>query len=284
MRILNVAMKYDYGDPRRGFGFEHCNFFESLRCMGHEIVYFDFMTLLEKYGRDGMNRRLAEVVRAEQPDVMFTVLFEEQLCRETIRSISESGHTKTVNWFCDDHWRFENFSKFWAPCFNWVISTSSNSGPRYERIGYKNVIHSQFACNHFTYRKLDLPLKYDVTFIGQPHSNRRFVIDALRQRGLNVSVWGHGWEGGRLSQEEMIEVFNQSRINLNLTKTSSPDKIETTSPPSGIPWRTQLKQATFHSSVRMLNQVPFGRQVKGLVKQAIGWDPAARAAAAAAAH
>jgi len=29
------------------------------------------------------------------------------------------------------------------------------------------------ACNHFTYQKLDLPLEYDVTFVGQPYGNRR---------------------------------------------------------------------------------------------------------------
>ena len=79
MRILYVAMKHDYGDPRRGLSFEHCNFFESLQGMGYEIVYFDFISLLQKMGRDAMNRRLAEVARSEKPDVMFTVLFEDEL-------------------------------------------------------------------------------------------------------------------------------------------------------------------------------------------------------------
>jgi len=266
-------MKYDYGDPNRGFGFEHCNFFESLRRMGHDIVYFDFLTLMDKYGRDEMNRRLIEVARSEKPDVMFTVLYEEQLCREAVRSISESGTTQTVNWFCDDHWRFESFSQHWAPCFNWVISTSASALPKYERIGYANVIKSQYACNHFSYHKLDLPKKYDVTFVGQPHSNRRLIVESLRERGFNVNAWGHGWETGRLTQEEMIEVFNQSRINLNLTKTSSRGHVDPAEQPLE-PWGGRFKQAAFQSSKRVLNHVPFGRQFKGLVKQAIGWDAA----------
>ena len=42
MKILYAAMKYDYGERERGLSFEHCTFFESLRGLGYEIVYFDF--------------------------------------------------------------------------------------------------------------------------------------------------------------------------------------------------------------------------------------------------
>jgi spore maturation protein CgeB len=44
----------------------------------------------------------------------------------------------------------------------------------------------------------------------------------LRNAGIKIQQWGTGWETGRLSQEEMIRVFNQSRINLNLPNTSMP--------------------------------------------------------------
>ena len=45
MKILYIAMKYDYGDPQRGFSFEHYNFYDSLIKMNNgsnEIVYFSF--------------------------------------------------------------------------------------------------------------------------------------------------------------------------------------------------------------------------------------------------
>src|SRR3972149_554001 len=56
MRILYVAMQYDYGNPSQGYSFEHYNFYDSLRGMGHEILYFDFLELEQVYGRDEMNR------------------------------------------------------------------------------------------------------------------------------------------------------------------------------------------------------------------------------------
>ena len=46
MRILYVAMKYDYGKPAQGYSFEHENFYGTLAQMGYDILYFDFMSTL----------------------------------------------------------------------------------------------------------------------------------------------------------------------------------------------------------------------------------------------
>ena len=222
MVILYVAMKHDYGKPEQGLSFEHWNFYDALARMGHTILYFDFMTLLERRGRAGMNRRLLEVARTERPALMFTVLFRDEIEAAVVRRLPDEAGMVTLNWFCDDQWRFDDFSRRWTPFFTWVVTTASSALPRYARAGLRNVIKSQWACNHFAYRRLPgVPLKYDVTFIGQPHGGRREIILALREAGLDIKVWGQGWDSGRLPQEQMIEVFNQSRVNLNLAGSSS---------------------------------------------------------------
>src|SRR5579859_6724833 len=109
MHILFVAFKYDYGRAEQGHSFEHNNFFDCLHNMGHDITYFDVGSLLSKYGRAQMNQRLLDVVKAEQPDLMFAVLFRDELDPEVIQTISDGGRTCTLNWFCDDHWRFDNY-------------------------------------------------------------------------------------------------------------------------------------------------------------------------------
>jgi hypothetical protein len=43
MRILYVAMRWDYGDHRRGPSCEQMNFASALEGMGHEVMPFDFM-------------------------------------------------------------------------------------------------------------------------------------------------------------------------------------------------------------------------------------------------
>jgi spore maturation protein CgeB len=261
MRILYAAMKYDYGRPEQGFGFEHYNFYDSLRNMGHDILYFDYMTLMQKHGRDQMNRRLLEVGRSEKPDLMVSILFKDELDPLVLRELKTN--IPTLNWFCDDHWRFDNYSCRWAPCFTWVVTTAASALPKYAALGYRNVIKSQWACNHSLYRKLDLPLRYDVTFVGQPHGNRRQIIQALRNAGIRVHVWGGGWESGRISQDEMIRVFNQSRINLNLANASMPVNgaaapVENvTVAPSGR-MRTRIS--------RTLDKIPFGSHLKAVGK------------------
>jgi spore maturation protein CgeB len=221
VKILYVAHKYDYGNPRRGYSFEHYNFFDSLVQMGHDVLYFDFASLMAQHGRLRMNKRLSEVVSAERPELMFTVLFRNELDQRVIRDISQYSDTITLNWFCDDHWRFDSFSRHWAPNFNWVVTTAQSALPKYRLIGFSNVIKSQWACNHFLYRRLDLPPKYDATFVGLPHGDRRYVIELIRDAGIDIHVWGSGWPGGRISQERMIEVFNTSRVNLNLSNSVS---------------------------------------------------------------
>lgn len=220
MRILYCGLKYDYNNPAQGYSFEHYNFYDTLVHMGHEVLYFDFGTLDRELGRAAMNRRLVEIVKAEKPRLLFCCLFGKELEPDTLNEISFHSDTTTLNWFTDDHWRFEDFSRHWAPRFNWVVTTAQSALPKYRRLGYKNVIKSQWACNHFLYRKQDVPLEYDVTFTGQPHGNRREVIQALRDAGIDARVWGSGWETGRLTQEGMIRVFNASRINLNLSNSS----------------------------------------------------------------
>jgi spore maturation protein CgeB len=260
MLILYVAMKYDYGQSARGLSFEHYNFYDALVNMGHDIVYFDFLSLMQRRGRESMNRRLAEVAAAEKPDLLFCVLFKEELDRDTIRGISESGRTVTLNWFCDDQRRFEDYSRFWAPCFNWVITTAQSAVPKYRTIGYANVIKSQWACNHFLYRKLDLPLKHDVTFVGQPHGNRREVVQYLADAGIKVDARGQGWEAGRISQEKMVELFNQSRINLNLSNSSVP--IE--------PVGQRVMRAVRRAVSASLDALPMGGFVKAAGRKMLG--------------
>jgi spore maturation protein CgeB len=221
-KIFYIAMKYDYGDPKRGFGFEHYNFYDSLLRMNNgwnSIIYFPFDEIISKVGKDGMNSQLLEAVLKEKPDLCFFCLFGEEIKKETVKKITQSG-IKTLNWFADDHWRFDNFSKYWAPLFSWIATTDSQAPKKYSKIGYDNAIKTQWACNHFLYKPLNAEKKYDVSFVGQPHGNRKKIIDNIRKAGININCWGRGWENGRISQEEMIKVFSQSRINLNLTKAS----------------------------------------------------------------
>jgi len=222
MKILYIALKYDYGKKERGYSFEHYNFYDSLIKMEngkHSVVYFPIDEMLIDFGKEDMNKKLLETVEEEKPDLCFFFLFTDEIYPETIRKITDSG-VLTYNWFADDHWRFDIFSKNYAHNFSWVSTTDSQAIDKYKKNGYNNVIHTQWACNHFIYKPVEFRVGYDVSFVGQPHSDRRYIIDELANNKVRVNCFGGGWPSGRISQEKMIEIFSASKINLNLTKSS----------------------------------------------------------------
>jgi spore maturation protein CgeB len=252
MRILYVAQRYDYGHVERGPSFEHFNFYTSLDALGHEIVYFDIGTMLREHGREGMNDALLKQARESSADFMFCCLTEDELDPEVVRTITQETSTVTFNWFCDDHWRFEDFTSRWAPCFTYVSTTAASALPKYAAIGCRNVIKTQWAAADSLYFPRGRPLAYDVTFVGQVYGDRPAIVDGMRKAGLDVRTWGTGWRvrpwhkaasrlpllgpaGGRQwrekvaastrsSQEEMLAIFEQSRVNIDLFASSHGDE------------------------------------------------------------
>jgi len=223
MKILFIACKYDYGKPELGFSFEYYNFYNSLVKMnngGNKIIFFPFDETKTELGSDQMNHNLLETINKEKPDLSFFFLQEDQIKKETIKKITDSKKTITLNWFADDKWRFESFTKHWAPLFNWVSTDQYSALKDYVKIGYKNVVVGGLACNHFLYKPLNLSKIYDVTFVGQPHSDRKKIVDKIRRAGIKIECFGRGWPRGKVSQEEMIKIFNQSKINLNFSACS----------------------------------------------------------------
>jgi spore maturation protein CgeB len=217
MRVLYVGMAHDYGDPTRGPSFEEMNFRSALEGMGHEVVAFDFMDREAAVGREAMNRELAALEAEIEPDVAFFILFKDEIAPATIRGM----RAPTVNWFADDHWRFADFTSVYAPAFDWSVTTDHEALPKYHALGVDTVVLSQWACNRYAYSKVTDELEHDVTFVGQPHGDRVRVVERLRDAGIAVECWGHGWPNGKLDHDGMVETFGASRLNLNLANSST---------------------------------------------------------------
>ncbi len=198
------------------------NFRSALEGMGHEVVPFDFMARESAVGRSEMRRELIAAAGESDPDLLFFFLSEDQLDPATIRASGSAAAAPTMNWFADDHWRFDELSRTYAPAFDWVVTTHHESVPRYERLGHPGVILSQWACNQYAYDRTASELEYDVTFVGIRYGERPQTIARLAAAGYSVRCWGRGWPDGRLSHDEMVRVFGASRINLNLSSSWEP--------------------------------------------------------------
>lgn len=223
MKIVYVALKYDYGRKDRGFSFEHNNFYEPLTAMdnsAHQVIYFPFDEIMQEVGMVEMNNRLIELIKKEKPKFTFFCIFNDEITKKTLQTIKDLKLTTTFNWFTDDHWRFDNFSKYWCHSFDYCGTTDSTAVAKYQDIGYSNIIKTQWGCNNLAYKPVASDTKYNVTFVGQSHGSRKKLIDRLTDNGLTVNCYGGGWPNGRVSQEKMLEIFSNSKINLNLPLSS----------------------------------------------------------------
>lgn len=278
MQVLYLAQQYDYGDPSRGHSFEHHNFYRSLCAMGFDVNYFDYPSMVQAFGRSEANRRLEEQVFGDKPELLFAVLQHDAIDKRVIRRISDESSTTTVNWFCDDHWQFESLGKIWTPCFNYVVTTSQSALAKYQACGFHNVIKSQWAANHTLYQPTNHPPNYDVTFVGQPYGMRQPAIRALERAGVKVNTWGNGWPGGKVDQDEMINIFASSQINLNFADASSNghtrlEKIAAshavasmkTRPVLWRAWSGAQRAAAWSKQRAERNHTPPPRQIKGRV-------------------
>lgn len=220
MKILMVCMAHDYGDPSRGHSYEYCNFYQSLKDLGHEVTLFDYMAELKHISKAEMNSKLLALVQGTRPDLAMFSLYTDQFDPATVKQLS--SYTRTLSFFHDDTWRVE-FSQFWARQFDFFTTPDLYGERKYASLGLPNAIHFPFGSNENLYRKTASVKKYDVTFVGGWHPYREWLIKRLRKGGIDVQTAGYQWPCGMVSHEQMVTLFNESRINLNMTNSTTWD-------------------------------------------------------------
>ncbi|MBP7587967.1 MAG: glycosyltransferase [Thermoanaerobaculia bacterium] len=219
LRILLATMQWDYGKREQGLSFEHQTFFPALDQWQRTAAlrHFDFVALAQRHGVARMSAMLREEVDQFAPDLLVGVWFEPSCDphRETLAEIGRRTPCVTLGWFCDSHWRYESFDRPWSEHLDLAVTTSRQAWERGQRDGLgERYLRSQWGAAPGYRRFRDVRRDLDVTFVGQPHGDRAEHIAALRRAGLAVATFGTGFER-RLSFEEMVAVFNRSKVNLN---------------------------------------------------------------------
>ncbi len=219
MKLFVALMKYDYGVEDRGFSFEYYNIYMPLCDVfgSDNVQLFDYFSEVKKNGKDAMNKKLEEIIFDSKPDLsIFCLLWEDQFDENILLSLKEK--TKTLIYFFDDPWR-QKFVRYWIKYFDYFSTPDYYMHQQYLLEGFGNVIYSPFGFNSSIYKELNLEKIYDVSFVGGFSPLREWIIHNLEKENIKVNVFGRGWgkKGKWISQEEMVKVFNQSKINLNLS-------------------------------------------------------------------
>lgn len=221
MKIMPVFCRYDYGVKERGDSLEYSAFYPALKYFAYEIYPFWYDDYLSD--KRTLQDHLLEFAKKINPDLIFFILMHNEFTFSTLDKLKE--RYITVNWFCDDQWRFDSFTRVYAPHFTFSVTTDKYALKKYRAIGYNSVILSQWASSDYTPvpESEDLEYVYDVTFVGSFSPVRKWFIDHLNKSGLEVSCFGIGWENGRLSGESFKLIGQKSKINLNLSNSFTYD-------------------------------------------------------------
>jgi len=218
--IIFVGAKYDYEDKSRGLSYEHYQFYMTLITMGYKVIYFPYDQFKKEYGARKMSLMLREAVYYFNPELLVYFHFADWIDHDVLREISDELPTKTIILLADDFLRYQESRPVWE-LFNVVVTMDPVAYEKRKKEGFNNVFLSRWAINHHLYRNLNLKKIYDVIFVGQCYGQRPEMIQRLQEQGVKVLTFGHGWRGsGRVSQSNMIKLYNQSKIVFNSYLTS----------------------------------------------------------------
>lgn len=234
MKIMYVDLKYDYGKKERGLNtIGQYGFLSSLKKLGNEVLEFYFDKYITTNSKDSLQTDIKNYADSNNPDIILISLFTDQFDIKTLEYLK--SRYKTVGWFGDDTWRFDNFTCKYALYFTYCVTTDKFSIDKYKKIGQNNIIYSQWAAiDSYETPKFN-EYKYDVSFVGGYHPYRDWFISMLKTKGIKIEAFGHGWKNGPLSLIKMNELFASSKINLNLSNSTSFDIRYLTSSLKALP-------------------------------------------------
>ncbi len=216
MKILCVFGEHNYGDPKRGHGYEYTNFLPAFRNLEHEVELFDSFSRSLYKDFSELNRALLKRVEKFEPELVFCVLMGYEVWLETLEIIRSTG-IKIINWGTDDSWKYEQFSRYMAPAFDLWITTSYRAWQKAKEDGINNVVLSQWAASSDSLFE-PFPASecsYEVSFVGSAYGNRPRLVSKLKALGIDVSCFGYGWPNGAVSAEEIPNIVRASKVSLN---------------------------------------------------------------------
>lgn len=108
--------------------------------------------------------------------------------------------------------------------FDLSLTTSKSALIKYMVEG-GTPMYKDYAGNEKIYQNLHLKKEYDVGFVGASYGIRGEYVKFLEDNGIKVYAKGKGWQKGFAEPDEMIEIFNKSKIVLGFSTVGKNDDI-----------------------------------------------------------
>jgi spore maturation protein CgeB len=189
---------------------DYINIALPLKNMGYDLYLYDM-----KDDTETNKKQINNITINFIPNLIIFIPVENEIELNFAKELS----TKyiTIAYFYDDTWRI-NYSLNWADAMHYVVTSDTNWKINFYHLKEK-VIYAPFFINCEMYKKSEYKSKeYNISFVGQYHPYREWVINKIKNAGYDVHVFGKGWSrNSTLSFFEMVDIFNKTKINLNLS-------------------------------------------------------------------
>jgi spore maturation protein CgeB len=247
LRIAVVGPFYGGSLPVAGY----CA--SALRNLGHEVEFVDngafgatYLSidritesaphrdiLRAKFGEFATEAAMARIVPF-RPDIVLA-LAQAPLLPHAVAALREKG-IATAFWFVED-FRHMGYWRDIASRYDYFFAIQE--GEFLERLGEAGARNAAFlpmAASPEVHRRVELlpgereEFGGDVSFVGAGYYNRRRMFEGLID--FDFRIWGNEWDscpalqrfvrrgGARVDTEDIVKIFNASRININLHSSS----------------------------------------------------------------
>jgi len=186
---------------------------DPLKKIFSNVIVYDYLKRYVEVGVKRTNQEILDIVNQKKPDYVFWPSMTYEILESTFDKIRLQG-PKVIGWFFDDEIRFDDYSKWWIPYLDYILTTDKESIKKYQMFGGTAIYSLNFSNSEY-FKKLDTKKIYDVSFVGTNLANRQELINSLMDRGVNIKTFGRGWSSNYVSFDEMIKIYNQSKINIS---------------------------------------------------------------------
>ncbi len=232
------------------------NLHDSLVALGHQVVEFryDLAATFRHLdparpehaafiagNRPRLSAELLAQIRAAHaaaPIALFFSYFYDACVEPSALDAIRALGIVTVNWFCNASYQLHLVREI-SPHYDWCLVPERFRLDDYRALGGRP-LYCQEAANPAIYHPHELPLEYDIAFIGQCYADRPDIVRWLRDEKLDVRVWGANWDcqitprsrnplrrwfwkkrglpahavGGVLSDKALVQLYSRARIHL----------------------------------------------------------------------
>ena len=185
----------------------YLNTYVPLLQLGHQVYFYDSVNPIEK--------DLQKVIDQFKPELIFSCITGNNFITpyeqiDVIEQETKKGNIKTFNFFCDDTWRFDNFSSQMCWKFTCCSTPEPTYVQKYKNIGYNNIILGMWHVNKDLFILTNNKTNF-LSFCGHLNQQRQKTFQILKNNNIDLNI-KYG-----ISYEDMLEILSSCYCGLNFS-------------------------------------------------------------------